>query len=172
MKTRHLGIAISFAIALLTSIPPAFATETLPPQIITPEMRCRVCGMYPSRYPKWMAEIVFKDKVLRAFDSPSELFLFMQNMLKYETHHNAKDISSIYFTDYEKGGWIESQTTFFVSGSNAKGPMDAADLPAFSSKEAADRFAKGNGGTVLAFDKVTPEVINALSSAHDQKHAH
>lgn len=144
------------------------------PVTVTKEMRCPVCGMYPSRYPKWMAQLIFTDRESRAFDSPADLFRFLQNRARYERKHGAADIGAIYLTDYTQGGWIEAQRAFVVAGSNARGPMNNADLPAFGSQAAADAFAKANGGKVLAFDAVTPEVLATLESARHghEEHAH
>ena len=113
---------------------------------------------------------VFKDRVVQSFDSPADLFRFLQNMAKYDARHTVADVGVVYFTDYAKGGWIEAKRAFIVVGSNARGPMNNADLPAFGSRDAAEQFAKTNGGKVLAFDAVTPDVVGGLD--HDHGHHH
>ncbi len=170
MNNRLHGLALSFAIAIFLGILPAFGADSLPAQAVTKEMRCPVCGMYPARYPKWMAQIVFSDHSLQVFESPAELFRFLQNMARYDKKHEAKDVGAIYFSDYAKGGWIESKRTFFASGSSAKGPMNDYDLPAFDSKEAAEQFVRDHGGNVLAYGKISPEVLKELGNAHQHMH--
>lgn len=142
---------------------PVMAADLPEPAAVAREIRCPVCGMYPARYPKWMAQVVFADREFRAFDSPADLFRFLQNLSRYERKHGAGDIGAIYLTDYIQGGWIESKRAFLVLGSNARGPMNNADLPAFGSQVAAEQFARDNGGRVLAFDAVTPEVLARLA---------
>ena len=172
MNINFRGLRLAFAILLLTSFLPAFAADKLPAQTVAQEVRCPVCGMYPARYPKWMTQVVFKDRSMQAFDSPVDMFRFLENVSKYDGKHVAADVGAIYLTDYAKGGWVESRRAFLVTGSSAKGPMDNADLPAFGSKEAADQFATSNGGKVLTFDKVKAETLNEPGSSPDHDHSH
>ena len=158
--------------ALLPGATPAFAAEEVAAQAVAKETRCPVCGMYPARYPKWMAQVAFKDRAVQAFDSPADLFRFLHNMAKYDTKHGNADIGAIYLTDHAKGGWIEAKRAFLVAGSSARGPMNNADLPAFDGKVAAEQFAKANGGKVLAFDQVTPEVVGGLDHEHPDHGGH
>ncbi len=159
-------------IALMFALPSHAAEgDALPPVALTKEMRCPVCGMYPARYPKWMAQVVFTDRESKAFDSPADLFRFLNNMARYERKHGAADIGAIYLTDYAKGGWLEAKRSWLVLGSSARGPMNNADLPAFDSQAAAEQFAKSNGGKALAFDAVTSGVISSLGG-HDASHTH
>lgn len=168
----------SFALIALSILAMMFVLPThaadgdvLPPVAVTKEMRCPVCGMYPARYPKWMAQVVFTDRESKAFDSPADLFRFLHNMARYERKHVAADIAVIYLTDYAKGGWLEAKRTWLVLGSSARGPMNNADLPAFDSQAAAEQFAKSNGGKALSFDAVTSEVISSMGG-HEASHTH
>lgn len=172
MNNRFHETVLAFAIILLFAVMPVSAAEKIPPQAVTKEMRCPVCGMYPARFPKWMVQVVFNDRSTLAFDSPLEIFRFLKNMAKYDARRSEKDIAVIYFTDYAKGGWVESKGAFFVSGSNAKGPMNNEDYPAFGSKEAAEAFARNNGGNMLAFDKVMSETLKELGGDHHHHDHH
>jgi nitrous oxide reductase accessory protein NosL len=109
--------------------------------------------------------VVFADRESSVFDSPADLFRFLQNMARYDRKHGVADIGAVYLTDYAQGGWVEAKRAFVVAGSNVRGPMNNADLPAFGSQAAADAFAKANGGKVLAFAAVTAEVMATLASA-------
>lgn len=180
MTTRLHPLRVSIAALMLAAFAPAaapvFAAEEPAAQTVAKDARCPVCGMYPARYPKWMAQVLFKDRAMLAFDSPADLFRYLQNTAKYDRNHPAADAVAIFLTDFVKGGWIEAKRSFLVVGSNAKGPMNNADLPAFDSREAAEQFSKANGGKVLAFDKVTPEVVSGLdqdpASHGDHGHSH
>lgn len=155
------------AVALLLPLPAvAQVPEVAVAQAVARETRCPVCGMYPARYPKWMAQVAFSDRTTLAFDSPLDLFRFLGNMAKYDRRHSRADVAAIFLSDHARGGWIEARRAFLVVGSTARGPMNNADLPAFGSREAAEAFVKSSGGKVLAFDQVTPtpEGLKALEA--------
>jgi copper chaperone NosL len=141
------------------------AAETYAPQPIAKSERCPVCGMFPANYPKWHAQIVFKDGEHTSFDSAAEMFRFLNNMVKFDKKHVAQDIGKIYVPAYDKGGWLDAKQAIFVAGSKAKGPM-GNDFPAFSNKEDATRFIQMSGGKMLGFEQVTPTVINAVTGEH------
>lgn len=156
-KNHLTNVATLFALALFSAA--ALGADEYAPRPIAKNERCVVCGMYPANYPKWHSQIVFKDGEHSSFDSPIEMFRFVHNMAKYDKRHSNADIGKIFVPDYEKGGWIDAKLAYFVSGSDAKGPM-GNDLPAFASKEAAAGFSKKAGGEVFSFQQVTPAVVN------------
>lgn len=152
----------ALAVAVLTFGPISVgAAEAYAPREISKQERCPVCGMQPANYPKWHAQILFKDKAFSAFDSPADLFRFLHDMAKYDKKHSTADIGAIYVTDYARGAWLEARQAFFVQGAKVRGPM-GPDLPAFGSKEGAEAFVRQAGGRVLGFDQVTPQVIENL----------
>jgi len=130
---------------------------------IPADARCPVCGMYPARAPRWAAQTVFQDGASHFFDSPIDLFVFLQRTDRANKRHAPADIAVSYVTGFETGQWIEAHHTFFVQGSTAMGPMRDADLPAFSTRKSADDFARSRGGKVLAFKQVTPELIQSMN---------
>lgn len=137
----------------------AHAAETYAPQPIAKSERCPVCGMYPANYPKWHAQIVFKDGTHSSFDSAADMFRFLHDMAKYDKKHVAADIGKIYVPAYDKGNWLDARQAFFVAGSKAQGPM-GSDFPAFASKDDATRFSQKSGGKPLSFGQITPAVVN------------
>lgn len=173
---RNLRNVFGLLAVLLVAMPvlPAFGAELPPAQSVARSVRCPVCGMYPSRYPKWMVQVVYNDRSMAAFDSPADFFRFRQDIGKYVEGRTAGDIGAIYFSDFQKGGWIESGKAFFVSGSDARGPMNNDDLPVFGNREVAETFAREHGGQVLTYDRVTPDVLKTSSAghAHDHQHGH
>ena len=55
-------------------------------------------------------------------------------------------IGAIYVADYATKAWTDAKKAFFVLGSQARGPMNEPNLPAFATREAADAHAKAQGG--------------------------
>ncbi|MDP1927137.1 MAG: nitrous oxide reductase accessory protein NosL [Thiobacillus sp.] len=133
------------------------------PKPIPADARCPVCGMYPARAPRWAAQIVFRDGASHFFDSPIDLFVFLQRIDRTNKRYVQQDIAVSYVTDFETGQWIEAQRAFFAQGSTVMGPMRDADLPAFATREAAAVFARSRGGKVVAFAHLTPELIQSMN---------
>lgn len=139
---------------------------------IKADARCPVCGMYPARYPRWAAQIVFSDGAVSAFESPGDLFRFLADMGKYDVRHGAGDAAMIYVTDFGAGGWLDARKAFFVSGSKTPGPMNGPDLPAFGTREAALHYAAHYGGKVLGFAEVTPQALRGTAVPQHAGHGH
>lgn len=142
----------------------AASAERVPVEV-TKEMRCPVCGMYPAQYPMWRAQIIFKDNDARVFDSPVDMFRFLRVMPMFDKGHAATDVDAVFVTDFLKRNWIDGRSAFFVAGSDAKGPMREANLPAFADRQAATAFAAEHGGNVVLFAEVTRELLRALGGA-------
>ncbi len=140
------------------------------PKSIPADARCPICGMYPARTPRWAAQTVFQDGASHFFDTPVDLFVFLQRSGRSRTRYAPADIVASYVTDFETGQWIEAQHAFFVQGSTTKGPMRGADLPAFATRAAADAFTRGQGGTPLEFKQVTPELIQSMNRNTHHRH--
>lgn len=153
------------ASGLLVAMPTVAAAADLSPQYVQRSARCPVCGMYPYRTPNWTGQIVFNDQTATSFDSPVDMFRFLNNMLLFDKQHKPADIGAIYVADYGTKAWADARKAFFVHGSTARGPMNDPNLPAFATREAADAFAKANGGKVLAFREVTREIIKSLNTS-------
>jgi nitrous oxide reductase accessory protein NosL len=79
----------------------------------------------------------------------------------------ATDIGAIYVADYGTKAWADARKAFF-HGSTARGPMNDPNLPAFATREAADAFAKAQGGKVLTFAEVTRDIIKSLNTSSHQ----
>ena len=155
------------AAALMLGQPVTTSAADLSPQYVQRSARCPVCGMYPYRTPQWTAQIVFNDQTASSFDSPLDLFRFLNNIALFDKQHKAADIGAIYVADYATKAWTDAKKAFFVLGSQARGPMNEPNLPAFATREAADAHAKAQGGKVLAFGEVTREVIKSLAGGHN-----
>ena len=123
--------------------------------------------MYPYRTPQWTAQIVFNDQTASSFDSPVDLFRFLNNMVVFDKQHKPADIGAIYVADYSTKAWVDAKKAFFVISSKALGPMNDPNLPAFATREAADAHIKAQGGKVLLFGEVTRDVIKSLAGGHN-----
>ncbi len=164
-----IGAAIIPALLAATVIgqPIAAQAADLSPQYVQRSTRCPVCGMYPYRTPQWTAQIVFNDQTASSFDSPADMFRFINNMMLFDKTHKPADIGAIWVADYTTKAWVDAKKAFYVLGSKARGPMNDPNLPAFASREAADAHVKAEGGKVLGFGEVTREVIKSLAGAHN-----
>ena len=93
------------AAALLLGQPLTTSAADLSPQYVQRSARCPVCGMYPYRTPQWTAQIVFNDQTASSFDSPVDLFRFLNNMVVFDKQHKPADIGAIYVADYSTKAW-------------------------------------------------------------------
>jgi nitrous oxide reductase accessory protein NosL len=157
-------------VAPATPYDPASGLDMLAPRPIPAAARCPVCGMYPARFPRWAGQSIFKDGAAHYFDSPIDLFAFLQRVDRYNNGYTVDDVAVSFVTDFETGQWIAAHNAFFVHGSSAFGPMRDADLPAFASRKLADTFAQNRGGKVLPFTEVTPELIQSLNRSARHRH--
>jgi copper chaperone NosL len=155
-----------------TPYDPASGLAMLAPRPLPADARCPVCGMYPARFPRWAAQVIFRDGDAHYFDSPVDLFVFLQRVDRYNRRYTLDDVAASHVTDFETGQWIEAKNALFVHGSRALGPMRDTDLPAFSSRKAADGFVHGHAGKVLTFSQVTPELLRSLSRNVHDRHGH
>lgn len=148
---------------------PASGLAMLEARPVPAAARCPVCGMYPARQPRWAAQIIFKDGASHYFDSPVDLFVFLQRIERYNRGYSLADVAISYVTDFETGKWINAKNAYFVHGSTLTGPMRKADLPAFASRAAADALVRSHRGQMLSYRQITPALISAMSrNVHHQ----
>ncbi|MBH1978652.1 MAG: nitrous oxide reductase accessory protein NosL [Comamonadaceae bacterium] len=134
------------------------------------DVRCPVCGMYPSRSPDWAAQVIFANGDAQFFDSPLSLFMYLGDVARYSPGRSAGEIVAHYVTDVSSRSWVDARSAFYVTGSTAKGPMRAGNLPAFASQEKAREFAAQRGGKVLAYADVDAGLVAQLGG--QGVHAH
>ena len=79
-----------------------------------------------------------------------------------------KDIRAIYVQDIGRAqswrdpgpqSWIDARTAHYVVGSRRPGGMGQPEAVPFSAREAADAFARENGGRVVAFAGIPRDYI-------------
>lgn len=116
--------------------------------------RCRVCEMFPARYPRHRCQ-------LRLGSTPPLHFCSTQCLFSYLSRMPAADrgAAMVWVTDTPTGDWISALTAFYVVDSGKLGPM-GFEAFAFAEKTVAEAFVEKAGkGRVLGFEAVTPEMI-------------
>lgn len=153
---KSTGIIVLFFAIVLFSIPALSADFKKP----GPADRCPVCGMKASMYPKWTAEIVFKDGSYLAFDGPKDMFRFYFHPEKYSKHTKA-DIEAVYVTEYYSTRPVNAKAPdlYFVIGSDVYGPMGVELVPVKGKSQAETFMNDHHGKRMVHFSEVSPDDI-------------
>lgn len=115
---------------------------------------CPVCGMLVSKYPNWVATIVYKDGHAHHFDGAKDLFKFWHDPAKYAAGHRREDMASIWVTDFYDLKPIDARQAWYVTGSDVLGPMGHELVPLASREDAAEFLKEHKGKRMLRFDEV------------------
>jgi len=128
---------------------------------ITKDDKCPVCGMFVYKYPKWVAQIVYKDGNSLSFDGVKDMIKFYSNRSKYDKFEilTRKNISEMLVTDYYSQKAIDGKKAYFVMGSNVNGPMGEELIPFEEESDAQTFMNEHNGKKIVSFDKITQEKI-------------
>lgn len=140
------------------------------PQPITRETACALDGMLLADYPGPKAQILYADQ--------GEPDFFCDTMELFATvlaPEQKRPVSKIFVQDMGKadwqspeGHWIEAQGAFYVVGSKMHGSMGPT-FGSFASETDAADFARLNGGKVMKFSDITPDMADLNSGmSHDQ----
>ena len=164
IKKSALGLVLSMALALSLG-PTASKGGTQPlntsPRVIEKDKNCPICHMYPARYQKLQAQVVFKDGSYHAFDGCKHMFNFLIHMEKYDKDHSREDVAKSWVKDFNSGKWIEAEEAHYVAGSSVMGPM-GKDLIPFNNHMDAMKFHKEKGGEMVHFADVTMDLLKTL----------
>ena len=120
---------------------------------VTKEEKCPVCGMFVYKYPKWAAQIFYKDTHF-SFDGAKD-------MMKYYFEHK-EGISKMLVSDYYSQKALDATKAFYVIGSDMYGPMGNELIPFGTKKEASAFSMDHKGRKVIGFDAITKEEIYKL----------
>lgn len=123
-----------------------------------PKDLCPVCGMLVSKYPHWVATIVYKDGHAHHFDGAKDLFKFWHDPPKYAAGHSREQIARIVVTDYYNLQPVDARTALYVIGSDVLGPMGNELVPLATQADAADFLKEHKGKRILRFDQVTKDL--------------
>lgn len=126
---------------------------------VSSEAKCPVCGMYVSKYPKWVAQIKINDGHVHYFDGVKDMMKFYFEPSKYEHNHTNNQITELNVTDYYTLESIDGKKAFYVIGSNVYGPMGEELIP-FKNEEQAKKFMADHfGKTILKFEEIKKEIL-------------
>lgn len=131
------------------------------PMEIPENATCGKCGMYPARYPRWQSQIIFNDDTMTPFDGCKCMFNFIFAMDKFDQKHSPNDIAVAWVKDFNTGKWLNAEDASYVVGSNMMGPMGKELIP-FADQAAAMKFQEEQGGTMMKFEDINPEVMKTL----------
>ena len=119
---------------------------------------CPVCGMIVSKYPNWVATVLYKDGHAHHFDGAKDMFKYLQDLPKYAPGHRKEDIKAIAVTDFYNLGKVDARQAWFVIGSDVLGPMGHEFVPLANMADAEDFMKEHKGKRILRFDQVTKDL--------------
>jgi copper chaperone NosL len=123
-----------------------------------PKDTCPVCGMLVSKYPNWVATIVYKDGHAHYFDGAKDMFKFWFDPGKYAKEHRREDMAALWVTDYYNLQPMDARSAFYVVGSDVLGPMGHEFVPLASMADAEEFRREHKGTRILRFDEVAPDL--------------
>ncbi|MBI5188796.1 MAG: nitrous oxide reductase accessory protein NosL [Nitrospirae bacterium] len=158
-QKKHGGKIITFEQAFKNQLSNPSSDVEKKPVEVKPRDKCPVCGMFVAKYPKWIAQIIFKDDTYAVFDGAKDMFKYYFNMNKYNPSKRGSDIFAIYVTEYYSTNLMEAERLFFVQGSNIYGPMGKELIPIATEKRAMEFLNDHHGKKILRFNEVTMEEL-------------
>ena len=129
--------------------------------------KCPICGMFVYKYPKWVAQIFFKDKNRTyhySFDGVKDMMKFYLKSVDNKEYKNfkKKSITKMLVSDYYTQKSIDATFAFYVIGSDIFGPM-GKELIAFKSYLDAKIFKKDHRGVkIIKFKEINKSLISKL----------
>jgi len=139
------------------------------PMEIPANVSCGKCGMYPAQYPQWQSQIIFKDGAMTPFDGCKCMFNFLFAMDQYDKTHSRDNVAVMWVKDFNTGTWLNAADAYYVVGSNMMGPMGKELIP-FADQAAAMKFHQEQGGEVMKYADINPEVMKTLGMGGMKKH--
>lgn len=123
---------------------------------------CPVCGMFVTKYPEWVATVLYKNGHAHHFDGAKDMFKYLLDMPKWAPGHKPEDIQSIGVTEYYGLTLINARDAVYVIGSDVLGPMGHELIP-LEIREDAEVFLKDhNGLRIMRFPDVATELLKRM----------
>jgi copper chaperone NosL len=162
-------LTLALALVLLVGCTEPEQTPVQPQEIVS-DTACALDGMLLKDYPGPKAQIHYAESPPEFYCDTVEMFAMVLNP------ESARRVRAVYTQDMGRadwrtpqGHWIDARTAWYVAGSRVKGAMGPT-FASFARKEDAEAFAAKNGGKVVAFNEVTPEMADLRGGAeHDQR---
>ena len=126
---------------------------------------CLVRQILVYKEPKWVSKIETRSGKTVYFSSPKSMFEFYHRPGKWFDVgvKSERDFAKIVVTDFTTLKPIDAEKAFYVYGGNQISPA-GDDLPAFKTKESAEKFSKTNNGKrIMKFDKISDALIRLLN---------
>lgn len=128
------------------------------PVELTRDTYCSLDGMLLADYPGPKAQIHYAQGEPEFFCDTVEMFSI------YLQPEQQKRVTAVFVNDMGKsewerpaGQWIDARQAFYVVGSHRRGSMGPT-FASFAEESAARAFAEKEGGKVLRFNEVTPDM--------------
>ena len=137
---------------------PLYAADKSKMINIPEDAKCPVCGMFVSKFPKWVAQIQLQDGHNHYFDGVKDMMKFYFNPTKYHAHSNEK-ILQMNVTDYYSLESTDAKKAYYVLGSNVYGPMGEELIPFKNQDEAKKFMADHFGKKVLSFEEIKEDLL-------------
>jgi copper chaperone NosL len=115
---------------------------------------------------QFASELVYNDGKKLMFESQGDMleFYFWPDGFDVPAvQKNNANITSIRVKDQNTRQQLEGREAVLVYKSQVQSPM-GHDVFAFARREDAEKFAAANGGRVLTFNELTPELVRNLRS--------
>ena len=127
---------------------------------------CPVCKMKVNASDRYASEIVYNDNTKLLFESQGDLlwFYFAPDFPQPERFEvtsvqaDRRNIARILVKDYNTRSQIEGRDATLVYKSRVQSLM-GPDVFAFTKKDEAEKFATENGGRVMTFAELTPQMV-------------
>ena len=129
--------------------------------------KCPVCGMFTYKYPRWAAQIFYKEGSIEkhwSFDGVKDLMKFYFDSAKWGDYKIAqqKNITKILVTDYYSQRGIDGTKAFYVIRSDIYGPMGHELIP-FESIDDAKTFKNDHyGKKIIEFKDIVEHEVYKL----------
>ena len=155
---RLLAAAVLLAVASWGWAGPAQFPEPKPRDL------CPVCGMVVSKYPPWIATVVYRNGHAHHFDGAKDLFKYLLEPARYARGHRSADIVRIGVTEYYDLRRIDARQAWYVIGSDVLGPMGHELIPLASRADAEEFLRDHRGRRILRFGEVTKALTEKLDA--------
>lgn len=168
-KRKFARLACLSALLLVACSQPVQTTVAQEPDADT---ACALDGMILKDYPGPKAQILYAEGKPDFFCDLMELF---RVLLMPE---QKRQISALYVQDMGKtdwaqpvGHWIDAKKAFYVVGSKKAGSMGPT-FGTFGNEQDAHTFMQQEGGRILSFDQITPDMVALGASRHGSATTH
>lgn len=168
MRATNLFKKLAGSVALLALVAACSkAVQVATPQEPDSGTACALDGMVLKDHPGPKAQIHYAEGAPEYFCDLKELF---ESVL---TPEQKRVVAAVYVQDMGKtawehpeGNWIDAKAAIYVVGSKKHGSMGPT-FGSFSNVQDAEAFVKKEGGKVVRYAEVTPDMLDMKVGSHD-----